>query len=94
MGDASDQSDLERFMRSVEGEQHLKTMRAMLSGHRIQDVTFSNEDSCIALTLHLDDESTFVVYPPSLEVYVLRQEFEEVIEREYFLDYPERVPKG
>ena len=94
MGDASDQSDLGRFMRCAEGEQHLKTMHAMLNGHRLQNVTFSNEGSCIALTLHLDDESTFVIYPPSLDVYVLRQEFEEVLEREYFLDYPERAPRN
>jgi len=93
MGDASDQSDLDRIMRCPEGKQHLETMRAMLNGHRIQDVTFSNETFCIALTLHLGDGECFVIFPPSLEACALREQFETVLEREYFRDYPERAPK-
>ena len=92
MGDASDYCELERFMNCQEGKQHLESFTAMLNGHRINDVSFSNETSVIAMTLHLDDGETFVVYPPSLDVGALRQQFEEILDREYYLEFPERKP--
>jgi len=93
MGDICDTNDLERFLRSPEGKAHLEEIRKILHGHTIREVTFSNEVHFIATTLHLDDGETFVVFQPSMEVGAIRSEFEEVIEREYYVDYPDRKPK-
>jgi len=92
MGDICDMNDLERWLRSPEGQAHLEEIRQMLLGRTITEVSFSNEVHFIATTLHLDDGELFVVYEPSLEVEAIRGQFEEVIEREYYEDYPERRP--
>ena len=93
MGDICDMNDCERFLRSESGQAHLDEIVAMLKGRTIVDVTFSNEVSCIATTLHLDKGGGgFVVFQPSLDVDALREEFAEAIEEEYYKDYPERRP--
>ncbi|MCC6489689.1 MAG: hypothetical protein IT364_19500 [Candidatus Hydrogenedentes bacterium] len=93
MGDACNMADLERFMRSKSGTTHLEEIVEMLKGHRIVDVSFTNEVHCIATTLHLDDGTTFALWQPSLEVDALREQFADVLEEEYYKDYPERIPK-
>ena len=93
MGDICDMNDLERFQRSAEGQAHMEEIRQMLLGRTIRGVTFSNEVHHLATLLHLDDHTTFVVYQPSLEVDAIREQFDEVIEREYYEDYPERSPR-
>ena len=93
MGDFCNMNDCERFMRSERGKAHLDEIIAMLKGRTIVEVTFSNEVSCVATTLWLDDNTTFVVFQPSIEVDALRDEFAEAIEEEYFKDYPERRPR-
>ena len=90
MGDLSNMNDLERFLRSPEGQVHLEEVRTMLKGRTITDVTFSNEVNFIETTLSLDDGESFVIYQPSLEVDALREEFAEAIREEYYKDYPER----
>ena len=94
MGDICDMNDLERFARSSEGAAHLEEIRQMLLGRTIQEVSFSNEVHFLATTLHLDDGETFAVFQPSLEVEAIREQFEEALEREYYVDFPERKPKG
>jgi len=91
MGDASNAKDVERLMRSEEGKAHLEETRQMLLGRTINDVTFSNETHSIATTLHLND-GTFIVFQPSLEIEAIREEFKDVLEREYLVDYPDRKP--
>ena len=93
MGDLCDVNDVERFLRSTAGKAHLEEIRAMLKGRTIQDITFSNEVHRIATTLLLDDGGSFVLFQPSLEVDVLREQFAEAIEEEYYKDYPGRRPK-
>jgi hypothetical protein len=93
MGDLSDQNDIDRFVRSSEGETYLNEIVAMLKGRTIVDVTFSNEVSFIDATLELDDGSTYVIMPPSLDVDALREEFGDILKREYYVDYPERLPE-
>ena len=90
MGDICDMNDLERFLRSPEGKKHMAGIREMLFGHTITDVIFSNEVHFIITTLHLDDGETFVIFQPSLEVDAVREQFETVIEREYYTDFPDR----
>ena len=82
MGDICDMNDLERFARSPEGKAYLTETRRMLEGRTIQKVTFSNEVNYIATTLKLDNGEAFFITQPSLEVGVIREEFEEVLDRE------------
>ena len=90
MGDLCNLNDLERFLRSPEGQAHLEEIRAMLKGRTITDVSFTNEVQFIETTLHLDDGETFLIIQPSLDVDTLREEFADVLRREYYVDYPER----
>ena len=93
MGDASNMADLERFLRSKAGKKQLKEIERMLKGHTIVDVTFTNEVWTIATEIHLDNGESFVIFQPSLEVDALREEFGDVIQKEYFKDYPYRRGK-
>ena len=93
MGDICDMNDLERFLRSTEGKAHLDEIRQMLEGRTIVDVSFSNEVHFVATTLQLDDGESFFITQPSLEVDAIREQFEDALEREYYVDFPERRPK-
>jgi len=93
MGDASNMADIERFMRSEDGKAHLNEIVEMLNSRTIVDVTFENDIWCVSTTIHLDNGETFDVFQPSLEVDALREEFGDVIQKEYFKDYPARRPK-
>lgn len=92
MGDLSDQADLDRFLRSTEGQTYLQEIRQMLEGRRIQSLEFTTETHGIATTLCLDDDSTFAIFQPSLSLEAIREQFPEVLEREYYLDFPDRRP--
>ena len=93
MGDICNQNDLDRFLRSPEGEAHLEEIVGMLKGRTITAVEFSNEIQFIATTLILDDGSTFMLSQPSLDVDVIREEFHDALQREYLVDYPDRAPE-
>lgn len=93
MGDLSNMADVERFLRCDAGKQHLQEIVEMLKGHTIVDVTFENDVHCVSTTLHLDDGETFDIWQPSLDVDVLRDEFSDEIQEEYYKDYPERRAK-
>lgn len=87
MGDLCDMNDLERFSRSPEGQECLAETRLMLEGRTIQKVSFSNEVNYIATTLELDNGEFFFISQPSLEVGAIREDFDEVLEREHELEY-------
>jgi len=91
MGDLCDQNDLDRFLRSPEGQEHLESLGRTLSKRRIVHVEFTNEIHAIAVTLHLDNGKTLDLYHPSLEVEAIREEFRDVLQREFDRDYPERI---
>ena len=93
MGDITNMADLERFMRSQAGKEHLESIRSMLKGRTVVNLAFSNEVHCVATELLLDDGESFVIFQPSLEVDALREQFSDSIEEEYYRDYPERRPK-
>jgi len=94
MGDLSDMNDVARVARSPEGQARLDGIRASLLGRTITDVEFANEVHAISVLLRLDDGDTFLAMDPSLDVDALRDEFAEVIAREYLVDYPERRADG
>ena len=93
MGGFADMNDIARLMRSPEGKAHLEEIRKMLEGRFIKKVEFTNEVHFIATTLVLDDGERFFIAQPSLEIDAIREQFAEVLEREYYADYPERSRK-
>lgn len=82
MGDCNDMHDLDLFSRSPEGKAVLEETCQQLEGRKIQKVTFGNEVNYISTTLELDDGSMFFIIQPSLEVGAIREQFEEVLDRE------------
>ena len=90
MGDASDMRDIDRFMRSPEGQAHLSEIRNALVGRSIESVEFTNGIHGSDVELVFDDDGTFECELAGLDVETLRDEFEAVLEREYYKDYPER----
>jgi hypothetical protein len=66
----------------------------MLEGITIIGVVFSNEIHAIAMTLHLDNGEAIDLYQPSLEVDGIREEYSDVLEREFRRDHPDRVPSN
>ena len=91
MGDLCDMNEITRAMRSTEVMARLNGIRETLVGRTVTDVEFSNEVYAITILLRLDNGDTFLAMDPSLDVDALREEFAEVIQREYLIDYPERA---
>ena len=94
MGDICDMNDIDRVTRSPEGMARLDGIRETLVGRTVTAVEFSNEIHAISILLCLDNGDTFLAMDPSLDVDALREEFAEVIQREYLVDYPERRADG
>ncbi len=92
MGDICDMNDIERFFRSTEGRAHLEGIRRVLLGRTITEVEFINEVHFVNVTLRLDSGETFAVSDASMEVEAIRERFEDALEREYYVDFPERKP--
>ena len=90
MGDICNMNDLDRFLRSTEGQEHLDELQQKLVGRQIESVSFSNEVQHIVITLHLDNGEAFEVSHASLDVDAIRESFAEVLKREYLIDYPDR----
>ena len=90
MGDICNMNDLDRFLRSTEGQEYLNELHQKLVGRRIESVSFSNEVHHIQITLHLDNGEIIELMHPTLEVDAIRESFAEVLKREYLIDYPDR----
>jgi len=90
MGDLCDMNDVDRFMRSANGKEHLDEIVRMLKGKTITDVTFSNETHAVMTVLHLSDDDLLEVLQPDHEVEALRENFREAIQEEFDKDYPKR----
>lgn len=90
MGDLCDINDVERVLRSPEGRERLNALRRSMVGRMVVDVTFANDVHGIATHLYLDDGQIFLSMDPLLSVECLREDFPDVIRREYLVDYPDR----
>ena len=86
-------NDLERFLRSDEGKARLNQIQCLLKGKTIVDIRFSNDVHFLSVLLDLDNGDTFSVTQSSLSVVAIREKFADVIEREYYVDFPERRPR-
>ena len=94
MGDLCDMNDVDRFMRSVRGQEHLDKIVGMLKGKTITDVTFSNEVHAVMTIVQLNDGNTVEFFQSDHEVEALREDFAATLQEEYDKDYPERWKGG
>ncbi|MCF6283614.1 MAG: hypothetical protein L3K26_00255 [Candidatus Hydrogenedentes bacterium] len=92
MGDSSDMSDIGRFIRSEEGQEYLESFAVMLRNQTIEDVEFVNQGAFVGMHLKLSGGGAIDVTMPGFDIGALRAQFEDVMEREYYTDYPARTP--
>ena len=90
MGDLCDQADLDRFLRSPEGREELAEIWKTLVGQKVTNVHFTNQVHYVGIGIALEGGEVFECMKPELEVEVIRARFEDVLDREYDKDYPER----
>lgn len=94
MGDISDLADVGRFSRSREGARCLEAFRSSVVGKRIVGVDACNQADGLALTLLLEggDFLDLTATVCAFSVDSLRDRYPRVLEREYYIDFPERRP--
>jgi len=90
MGDLCDHADIDRFLRSPEGREHLAEIWQMLVGQKVTNVHFTNQVHYVGIGIALEDGEVFACQRPELDVDVLRERYGDVLDREYDKDYPER----
>ncbi len=83
MGDASDLADISRFMESPEGRSILEAVRRRFEGKSIQSVLFKDDTPYIAIRLLFDDGSRVQCMMLELSLYAIRDEYQDVLDREY-----------
>jgi len=94
MGDASDYADVQRFMRSPEGQASLQKFRNSLLDKRIRDVEFTNNTCGVGIVLHLDYGKKLDLQDALnfYELYHLQKRYGQVLERENAKDSRNRKP--
>ena len=92
MGDISDLADVQRFTRSREGERVLRKFRDGLVGKRIAEVEYTHHAAGVGVTLILEDGDYLDLneVQAAYAVETLRERYKRVLEREYYVDFPER----
>lgn len=95
MGDASDYAEVGRFMRTPEGQRALEQFRQSILGKTISDVTFCHLSTGVSVTLHYADGGhlDLSVVEQAFSTESLRQRYAWLLEREYYVDFPNRRPR-
>jgi len=92
MGCSSDMADVIRWTRSPEGQRALEQFRQSQLGKVISDVSFCHLSTGVSVTLHFADGGhlDLTIAEQAFSVESLRQRYPRVLEREYYVDFPER----
>ena len=93
MGDVSDRADVERFMRSETGQKVLAQTRKDFRGRWINDISFADDVDGVKATITFRVGEPVDVTLPDLTLGLIREEYEEVLEEEYYRDFPDRRPE-
>ncbi len=75
MGDGADYNDIDRFLNSNSGKEHLNIIRRSLVGKTISDVHFENNTQNVKTLLITDGGSRFYCTQPCHDVNVIRELF-------------------
>ena len=94
MGDLSDMSDIDRWLRCTAGKKRLDEIRASMVGKTVASVEFNNDVNSVLVTITFATGESVEVFMPELMLDALKETFRAEIEEEYFKDYPDRRPKG
>lgn len=79
MGDGSDYNDIDQFLNSHSGKEHLNIIRRSLLGKTISDVHFENNTQNVKTMLTMDNGSRFYAIQPCHDVNVIRELFGEAM---------------
>jgi hypothetical protein len=75
MGDGADYNDIDRFLNSNSGREHLNIIRRSLIGKIIADVHFENNTQNVKTLLTMDGGSRFYCTQTCHDVNVIRELF-------------------
>ena len=78
----TDYTDIERFLKSQSGKEHLSILRRSLIGKTVSEVKFENNTLNVKTILHFENGSRFYCIQPCHSVDTLRELFGGEIERE------------
>ena len=78
----SDYTDIERFLKSQSGKEHLSILRRSLIGKTVSEVKFENNTLNVKTILHFENGSRFYCIQPCHSVDTIRELFGCEIERE------------
>ncbi len=94
MGDASDYSQVGHFLRSPEGQRALEQFRQSQLGKVISDVSFCQLSTGVSITLHFADGGhlDLTIVEQAFAIESLRDRYAAVLDREYYVAFPERKP--
>jgi hypothetical protein len=93
MGDASDQSDVERFMRSEIGQKMLAAIRKQFQDRWIRDISFCASAEGITGSVYFHAGEPVNVVIPELTLARIHAEHEEVLEAAYQNELAKKRPK-
>ena len=94
MGDASDRADVERFIRSTVGQKVLGKTRKAFQGLWISDISFAPRVEGVMGTITFHAGNPVDVLLPNLSLGRIRDAYEDVLEEEYYRDFPDRRPNA
>lgn len=94
MGDASELADVARFTRSPEGKRALEKFQKSVTGKKIVGASFCELSTGVSITLLLEggDFLDITTLEQAFSVESLRDRYAWVLDREYYVDFPERKP--
>jgi hypothetical protein len=82
MGAGSDFSDIERFLKSKSGKEHLSILRRSLIGRTVSEVKFENNTQNVKTILQFENGSRFYCIQPCHGVDTIRELFGSEVARE------------
>ena len=91
MGSLCDMADIERFMRSPEGEARMNAIAQDFVGKTVTSLEFDADIDRVTVCLVFNSgESSVGITLDELDVDSIRAEYPDMLKREYFVDFPER----
>ena len=83
MSNDEDKHDIDLILGTDECQAYLDEIRQVLLGRTVVSIRFKNSGNCITIILCLDNDATFTVFRPDLDVESMRSQFELALEREH-----------
>lgn len=82
MAPRTDYEDIESFLNSKSGKEHLRILRRSLTGRTVSEVRFENNTLNVKTILQFENGSRFYCIQPCHQVDTIRELFGSEVERE------------